>query len=97
MRRAATNSGHGRSATESNGLWWNSHSFEKQSEYDADTNACLVKLWYQKDDETEVLIRLLGFGPVVRVLGPARFVRQLRERIDKQMAYLSAGEPQCKD
>lgn len=71
-------------------------SFEKQSEYDADTNACLVKLWYQKDDETEVLIRLLGFGPVVRVLGPARFVRQLRERIDKQMAYLSAGEPQCK-
>lgn len=72
-------------------------SFEKQSEYDADTNACLVKLWYQKDDETEVLIRLLGFGPVVRVLGPARFVRQLRERIDKQMAYLSAGEPQCKD
>lgn len=72
-------------------------SFEKQSEYDADTNACLVKLWYQRDDETEVLIRLLGFGPVVRVLGPARFVRQLRERIDKQMAYLSAGKPQCKD
>lgn len=27
------------SATESNGLWWNSPPLEKQSEYDADTNA----------------------------------------------------------
>ena len=65
-------------------------SFEKQSEYDAAAKACFVKLWYQKDDETEVLIRLLGFGPVVRVLGPDRFVRQMRERIGKQMAYLAA-------
>lgn len=85
------------SATESNGLWWNSPPLKSKASTTRTPTLGLVKLWYQRDDETEVLIRLLGFGPVVRVLGPARFVRQLRERIDKQMAYLSAGEPQCKD
>lgn len=70
---------------------------KNKAEYDADTNACLVKLWYQRDDETGGVDSPAGLWPVVRVLGPARFVRQLRERIDKQMAYLSAGEPQCKD
>lgn len=59
-------------------------SYEKQSEYDAETKTCTVRLWYQRDDETEVLIRLLGFGPVVRVLGPERFVAQIRERVLRQ-------------
>ena len=59
-------------------------SYEKQSEYDEETKSCIVKLWYQRDDETEVLIRLLGFGPVVRVLGPERFVAQVRERVLRQ-------------
>lgn len=59
-------------------------SYEKQSEYDAATRTCTVKLWYQQDDETEVLIRLLGFGPVIRVLGPGRFVTQMRERVLRQ-------------
>ena len=61
-------------------------SYEKQSEYDAETGTCTVKLWYQRDDETEVLIRLLGFGPVVRVLGPEPFVAQMRERVRRQAA-----------
>ena len=65
-------------------------SYEKQSEYDAQTGTCTVRLWYQRDDETEVLIRLLGFGPVIRVLGPARFVELMRERVLRQ-ACLSTG------
>ncbi len=59
-------------------------SYEKQSEYDEATKTCTVKLWYQQDDETEVLIRLLGFGPVIQVLGPERFVSQMRERVLRQ-------------
>lgn len=59
-------------------------SYEKQSEYDEETKTCTVRLWYQRDDETEVLIRLLGFGPVIRVLGPERFVAQMRERVLRQ-------------
>lgn len=59
-------------------------SYEKQSEYDEETGSCIVKLWYQRDDETEVLIRLLGFGPVVHVLGPDRFAAQMRARVLRQ-------------
>lgn len=67
-------------------------SYEKQSEYDQETGTCTVKLWYQRDDETEVLIRLLGFGPVVRVLGPERFVAQVRERVLRQAERLERGQ-----
>lgn len=63
-------------------------SYEKQSEYDEATKTCTVKLWYQRDDETEVLIRLLGFGPVARVLSPKHFVDQMRERVLRQQALI---------
>lgn len=66
-------------------------SFEKQSEYDEATGTCTVKLWYQRDDETEVLIRLLGFGPVIQVLGPEPFVAQIRERVLRQEDLLDMG------
>lgn len=67
-------------------------SYEKQSEYDEETKSCTVKLWYQRDDETEVLIRLLGFGPVVRVLGPERFVAQVRERVLRQRNLIQPSQ-----
>ena len=66
-------------------------SYEKQSEYDEETGACTVRLWYQWEDETEVLIRLLGFGSVVRVLEPASFVTLMRERVARQAALLGFG------
>ena len=62
--------------------------YEKHSEYDNKTEICTVRLWYQRDDETEVLIRLLGFGPVVRVLEPEPFVAQIRERVRRQQELL---------
>ena len=67
-------------------------SYEKQSEYDEETGSCTVRLWYQQEDEIEVLIRLLGFGPVVRVLGPESFVALMRERVRKQAALLAQGK-----
>lgn len=63
-------------------------SYEKQSERDEETGICQVKLWYPLQDETELLIRILGFGPVVRVHSPARFVSLLRERVQRQAALL---------
>ena len=39
-----------------------------------------------------MLIRLLGFGPVVRVLGPESFVALMRERVRKQAALLAQGK-----
>lgn len=43
-----------------------------------------VKLYYQKNDETEVLIRILAFGPMLKVLKPQRFVELIKERILNQ-------------
>lgn len=45
----------------------------------------LLTLHYEKDDETELLIRVLSFGPMVKVVSPAHFKNKLRRRIDKQM------------
>ena len=43
-----------------------------------------VTLYYDRQDETEMVIRLLSFGPVIRVTEPERIVQQLRERIERQ-------------
>ena len=43
-----------------------------------------VTLRYDPADETEMVIRILSFGPVIRVLEPARFIGLLRERIERQ-------------
>ena len=45
-----------------------------------------VTLRYDKDDETEILIRVLSFGPVLRVLEPQHFVGLIKDRISKQLA-----------
>lgn len=49
-----------------------------------DENRYRVTLRYDRQDETEILIRILSFGPVIRVTEPEGFIRLLRERIGKQ-------------
>ena len=49
-----------------------------------------VTLWYDRDDETELLIRVLSFGPMIRVTEPASFIELIRERLDMQKKYLSS-------
>lgn len=44
-----------------------------------------VTLWYKQSDETEILIRILSFGPVLRVLEPEAFLALIRERLRKQL------------
>lgn len=39
---------------------------------------------YNHEDETEILIRILSFGPVVRVLPPSPLIGQLRARLKMQ-------------
>ena len=61
---------------------------EKRSEYDAARDVARVQLWYPKSDETEILVRLLSFGPVLQVLSPAPFVEKIRERMRRQLAAM---------
>ena len=43
-----------------------------------------VTLWYDISDETEMVIRLLSFGPMVKVTEPYYFVNLIKERLIKQ-------------
>jgi hypothetical protein len=44
----------------------------------------LVTLWYKPQDVTELVIRILSFGPMIRVTAPDSFISLIKERIDKQ-------------
>ena len=43
-----------------------------------------ITLYYEREDETELLIRVLSFGPVLKVIFPDDFVKKLCERLEKQ-------------
>ncbi|MBQ4566443.1 MAG: WYL domain-containing protein [Oscillospiraceae bacterium] len=47
-------------------------------------NRYRLRLTYERGDETELLIRVLSFGPVVQVVYPEDFIRDLKERLEKQ-------------
>lgn len=57
--------------------------FEKQAEKIEDKRY-LVKVTYDKDDETEMLIRIVSFGPMIKVVGPDQFINLIKERLLKQ-------------
>ena len=43
-----------------------------------------IRLMYRRDDEPEMLIRILSFGPMLKVTEPESFVRKIRERLSRQ-------------
>lgn len=43
-----------------------------------------IELSYRKEDETEILIRILSFGPMLEVLAPESFREKIRDRLIKQ-------------
>lgn len=43
-----------------------------------------VKLWYEPQDKTELLIRILSFGPMIQVTEPDSFIKLIRERLTMQ-------------
>lgn len=62
--------------------------FEKITKSLAD-NKYQMNLKYYSDDETELLIRILSFGPVVKVIEPQSFIELIKERIEKQKKLLN--------
>ncbi len=54
--------------------------FEKQAERLDDTHYRL-RMWYHQSDETELVIRVLSFGPYVKVVEPEGFVELIRKRL----------------
>ena len=62
--------------------------FEKEVEKTGD-QTYHVTLKYDETDETELVIRILGFGPVIRVTSPDAFTELIRDRLMKQKELLA--------
>ncbi len=59
---------------------------EKQTEK-LDEGKYLVTLYYDEADETEMVIRLLSFGPMIKIIEPESFVSLIKQRLISQMRY----------
>lgn len=57
--------------------------FEKQAER-IDDKHYLVHIRYDKNDETEMVIRILGFGPLIEVIEPNSFRKLIIDRLKRQ-------------
>ncbi len=57
--------------------------FEKQAEKTGESTY-KIKVTYDKDDETELLIRVLSFGPMIKVTSPQPFINLIKQRLIKQ-------------
>lgn len=53
---------------------------------DSDTYECLI--YYNKKTETELLIEVLSFGPMIKVVGSESFLNLIKERLLRQTALL---------
>ncbi len=59
---------------------------EKETEK-LDDRTYRITLRYNTDDETEMLIRVISFGPMLKVLGPEIFIERIRERLEMQKQF----------
>ena len=60
--------------------------YEKNTtKIDTDTYECLI--YYNQKMETELLIEVLSFGPMLTVLGSERFLRLIRQRLHRQLSF----------
>lgn len=57
--------------------------FEKEAER-IDGDRYRITICYDQDDETEIVIRILSFGPMIKVTAPNHFVGLIKERLLKQ-------------
>lgn len=65
--------------------------FQKETEQLHD-DLYKVTLFYNCEDETELLIRILSFGPVIKVLAPDDLIASLASRLQKQQELAVARE-----
>lgn len=58
--------------------------YRKQTKRLGDSGKYLCRIYYREEMEAELLIQILSFGPVVKVLGPEPFLKQIRSRVRRQ-------------
>lgn len=65
--------------------------YQKKVERIEETGTYRCTIYYDVRWETELLIQVLSFGPVVTVLAPESFVEQVRQRVANQAAVTQKG------
>lgn len=67
--------------------------YEKNTaKIDETTYECLI--YYNQSMETELLIEVMSFGPMLTVVGNDKFLKSLKERLQKQKNFSSASAVQ---
>ena len=61
---------------------------EKKAEKLDETHYRVI-VYYDRKDETEMVIRILSFGPMVRVVEPNHFVELMKKRLMQQREYIN--------
>ena len=56
----------------------------KKNTVKIDDNTYQCEIYYNKSNETELLIEVLSFGPAIRVVGSEHFLELIRQRLQKQ-------------
>lgn len=64
--------------------------YERHTEYNEEKNCWKCVMHYDKSDETEILIRILSFGPVVKVTEPDNFVKMIKKRLLRQRTLFNS-------
>lgn len=59
-------------------------SYQKIVEKQEENETYRCSIYYDPHWETELVIQILSFGPVIKVLGPENFLRQIKERVARQ-------------
>lgn len=59
-------------------------SYDKHTRHDEKTDRYICSVSYGSEYETELLINLLSFGPVIKILAPESLVSQAKKRINRQ-------------
>lgn len=62
--------------------------YEKKTEYEPNTEKYICSIYYNKNEETELLIRILSFEPMVKVLKPEHFLKQVKQRVHRQIELI---------
>ena len=57
--------------------------FEKTAERIRE-NLYSIKVNNDKEDETEIVIRILSFGPMIKVTAPVHFIALIKQRLIEQ-------------
>lgn len=63
--------------------------YEKRTERNTEDGSLTVNIYYDKADETELLILLLSYGAAVEILSPKYFRDQAAERVKRQAELLN--------